>query len=615
MSGELNHEDITHSLSQLSLKCVELGDYLLVIRSNLDVFIDNEPYLASMLILNKHSGTYTAKLWNKTLFSGKNPTATEFIQVCKQHFGQGKPCVGFRLQVDEEAPHEGILSSLPISRNVAKDCHKFLNKDAGDDNLCSACKKLSISKSLSNVTVSNVPDVGRTNEETSPKTEQNDNDKENISSEDMKFEDSHLDPLLDESDLEPVSKQHVLDKQLEKNCPWCNETISCCGDIDAFQKHRTACLMLVLKRRAKGRDDNMKPENENGHVKDEISDTEAQVCEIGNQRRDGSTTRSLVIKQTTQRTTPNDLMCLECKKNFDTEASATLHKKFVHFWGIFVCPECREQFHFADDIILHIRHEAGHIENCKVKCPSCRDECSLTNIANHYKRCIIKEIQREKFGITEEPMIVERQYKGVPKREQRVICTQCGKIFKNTDVLLRHNRIHLREQGAEKDDTPGKEPLYYNCEHCGKIFVSKTGMVQHRRLVHEGVHQKATCKICDITFITRDRLWRHKNMYHASNDTYRCKYCNKQCSTRSWLARHIASNHEEPKFKCSYCEKSFTFKHKLEGHENEHKGVKPYSCKECGVSYHKIGGLSSHMKKKHGFYKVRGNNMLTKNTS
>ena len=172
MPWELNLDEVRNYLNQFSLTCVELGDYLMVIKSNLDLFIDNEPYLALMLILDTKSGIYKVKLWNKTLFAGKSPSPEELVQVCKKHFGQGKPCVGFQLQMDDQAQYEGLLSMLPIPRKVAKDCHKFLKKGAGDDDLCSECKKLNVSKSLSNVTVeikSNLGDASCKSEVTSPK--------------------------------------------------------------------------------------------------------------------------------------------------------------------------------------------------------------------------------------------------------------------------------------------------------------------------------------------------------------------------------------------------------------------------------------------------------------
>ena len=656
--GELNLEEITTSLCQLSLTCVKLGDYLMVIKSDLDLFIDDEPYLALMLILNTKSGLYKAKLWNKTLLVGRSFYAEELVQVCKKHFGQGKPCVGFQLELNEQAQYEDLLPLLPSPRKVAKDCHKFLKEGDSDDNLCSGCKKLSLSRSLDNVSMtinSNIPDSGSKDRVTSPKIEPIEDDydetiqgrSEYSGIEDSKsqLEDAHTgdNPLLDEADLEdkpmfneadltPVTKQ-ALDKQLHKECPWCKKTIARCGGIDAFQEHRAACLMLVLEKRAKSRGVTIELKSEIDHSEDGKSDNDSLASEEDKQRYNLETRRRYIIKQPIARATPTDQTCHECKKNFDTEERATVHKKFVHFWGIFSCPECTDQFDYADDLIQHIRQEAGHREDANVTCPSCREESSVTKLASHYKRCILREIQREKFGIYENTHFQKPQVKQAHEKVshrvttgqgrgyypriskshdpwsghgnsssqigERVICSQCGNSFKNKEILLRHNRIHLREQGAEKDETPGKEPLYYHCEHCGKVFVSKTGVIKHKQQQHEGVNERATCEKCGITFITRDRLWRHNNMHHSDDDTYKCKYCGKRCSTRPWLARHIASKHEEPKFKCSFCDRRFTFKKKLEGHENEHKGIKPYVCKICDASYAYVDGLRSHAKKKH----------------
>ena len=95
MPWELNLEEVRNYLNQLSLTCVELGDYLMVIKSNLDLFIDNEPYLALMLILDTKSGIYKVKLWNKILFAGKSPSPEELVQVCKKTFWPRKTLCWF----------------------------------------------------------------------------------------------------------------------------------------------------------------------------------------------------------------------------------------------------------------------------------------------------------------------------------------------------------------------------------------------------------------------------------------------------------------------------------------------------------------------------------------
>ena len=131
-SCELNHEMVSQCIKQLSLSCVELGDYIMIINSKFDSFIDDEPYLALMVIMNTQSGICKVKLWNRTLFAGRINSLDKLVQVCKENFGQGKPCSGFQLQAGDQTKYEGLLSLLPSPRKFAKGCHKFLKKDAGD---------------------------------------------------------------------------------------------------------------------------------------------------------------------------------------------------------------------------------------------------------------------------------------------------------------------------------------------------------------------------------------------------------------------------------------------------------------------------------------------------
>merc|ERR1719500_2571068 len=89
--------------------------------------------------------------------------------------------------------------------------------------------------------------------------------------------------------------------------------------------------------------------------------------------------------------------CHECKKNFDSESSATLHKKFVHFWGLFNCPTCHEQFDFADNLVQHTKKDEEHRENHNCTCPICQEYFPATILVNHYKKCVRTELQKEKY--------------------------------------------------------------------------------------------------------------------------------------------------------------------------------------------------------------------------
>ena len=636
MTQELDLEEVRGSLAQLSLTSVVLGDYLMVMKSDFDIFIDGEPYIACALLLNTKSGVYKLRLWNQTILTGKNPTVDHLVQVCKEQFSQGRPCVGFPFALDEEQQNECLLAQTPIPRKVSKSCHRFV-KNCGDDQ-CSECKKLNVSKMLTNVTVmmkeSSAPSVNTENILMSPKLEQKeDGETDSLGSngisypamEDISVADSVS--MLDETELKPIVLPFIKDlskNSLSKKCPWCNKKVTWSGESDAFQEHRQACLSLVLNKNV---------------VKKEINEDSSvnyeQWCSEEQQDEENINKGSDIERQPTDESTKSQMHCHECKKNFDSESSATLHKKFVHFWGLFNCPTCHEQFDFADNLVQHTKKDEEHRENHNCTCPICQEYFPATILVNHYKKCVRTELQKEKYPeVMQLPELrnTQRSANISKKREaqnttvskspkangERPICSQCGKSFKDERMLSKHNRIHLREQGATVDGSNStNKALYFPCDKCEKQFLSKEGWRLHTRLVHENVNENATCEVCGITFITKERLGRHKNLHHSTDERYNCKYCDKRCSTTAWLKRHIASNHEEPKFKCSFCDKSFTFKIKLEGHENEHKGVKPYSCNICGVSYHKRDGLRSHMRKHGTAFSVKGtrNNMRTKNAS
>ena len=623
MMQEFDLEKVRGSLAQLSLASVVLGDFLMVLNSTFDIFIDEEPYLASVFLLNTKSGVYNMRVWSHSILRGEILTMDHLVQICKDQFSQGRPCIGITYAwIGKDEEECSLLSQTPTPRKVSKSCLKFVKNYY--DEQCSECKKMNISQILTNVSVTIKGSSSSAKTEDilmSPILEfKEDGVTDSCDFNQTSFSSTEHSPMPVEDELKPVPIPYtngLIEKSNSKKCPWCNKEIICSGDSNLFQEHRQACLSLVL---------------ETNVVNKEIKQIAVVSCEPVQESKGYINEGPAIRRQTTTEylTTEFQMHCQECQKNFHSLSSFTLHNKFVHFWGIFNCPTCFEEFNFADSLIQHIKDHEEHTENLKCICPICREWFSLTSLPNHYKKCVRTELQREKFpAVLQSPELrnIERSPTKSAKREtqkrcqgegrgnyprlskslspnqisDRVICPLCGNSFKNEKMLAKHNRIHLREQGATIDENGGNyKDLYFTCNHCGKKFVTKEGRTLHIKTAHEKVNQNWTCEVCGITFITKERLGRHKILYHSTDEQYNCKYCGKRFSATSWLKRHIASNHEEPRFQCSFCDKSFTFKHKLEGHENEHRGVKPYSCDICGLSYHKIGGYRQHMRKKHG---------------
>ena len=124
------------------------------LRSEFDVTISGEPYVALMLLYNIKSGKYMARIWNQTVAVGWALKDHELHEACRTHFGQGRPCIGHpsRSRNDIDSPSEDFLvSQTPIPRIISKNCHKFLGKYYNDRPSCPECQKLSNLEATDNV--------------------------------------------------------------------------------------------------------------------------------------------------------------------------------------------------------------------------------------------------------------------------------------------------------------------------------------------------------------------------------------------------------------------------------------------------------------------------------
>ena len=81
--------------TSLSLTPVTFGRYLLVMRSECDLVISGEPYVALMLWLDAEAGKYVARVWNQTVSAGSATKLDQFVEACQSHFMSGRPCIGF----------------------------------------------------------------------------------------------------------------------------------------------------------------------------------------------------------------------------------------------------------------------------------------------------------------------------------------------------------------------------------------------------------------------------------------------------------------------------------------------------------------------------------------
>ena len=130
-------------ITEISLSSMVLGDYLVIVKSDFDMVISEEPYLALMLLLNMVTGKYIARVWNQTVATGILSSVDELKVACLKHF-ENRPCMGFPVPENE---HNDTDSNAPVPIKVSKSCLKVLSKNVKSEIVsCSECLKLIRSK-------------------------------------------------------------------------------------------------------------------------------------------------------------------------------------------------------------------------------------------------------------------------------------------------------------------------------------------------------------------------------------------------------------------------------------------------------------------------------------
>ena len=136
-------DEATGILASMSLSWFMYQDYLIVTRSDFDVTLGEEPYIALRVLFNRKSGRFLARLWDQTVDKGRALKIEEFRDACERHFdGSRRLCLGrARPQGDEEQSLDNfVITQTPMARRFSKDCDGFLTEGC-DGDLCQECDK------------------------------------------------------------------------------------------------------------------------------------------------------------------------------------------------------------------------------------------------------------------------------------------------------------------------------------------------------------------------------------------------------------------------------------------------------------------------------------------
>ncbi|XP_077111439.1 uncharacterized protein LOC143767198 isoform X1 [Ranitomeya variabilis] len=217
------------------------------------------------------------------------------------------------------------------------------------------------------------------------------------------------------------------------------------------------------------------------------------------------------------------------------------------------------------------KQKKKHTEQTPVLCSECGKE---------FKRTDVGQIETDADSI-ENKEFCEKcllDQRSVGRKKRQFACTECGCSFSAKGNLKAHLRIHTLS-------------IIFPCSECDKVFPSKSRQEIHMR-VHTG-EKPHQCSECGKCFSMIGNLQAHYRV-HTGERPFPCSECDKTFRYKSHLVAH-QRYHTGQTLLCPECGKPFVYQSHFEKHLRSHTGEKPLECPECGKCFNQGTHLREHV--------------------
>ncbi|XP_048413148.1 zinc finger and BTB domain-containing protein 11-like isoform X2 [Stegostoma tigrinum] len=162
-------------------------------------------------------------------------------------------------------------------------------------------------------------------------------------------------------------------------------------------------------------------------------------------------------------------------------------------------------------------------------------------------------------------------------------CAICGKEFSYTSSLKTHLKRHVPDRRRSSSGTMKHKQQRLICTTCGKLSHSIYELEMHE-LKHAG-SKPHKCMICEKSFAYIHILKLHMK-YHQDAEDYHCEFCGKEYFNASSLWFHKLAHSDELQYCCVLCGKRFKTPSGYNQHKRKHnlseEKISYNQCHECG---------------------------------